>query len=255
MRTIAVISFRAVCLAASMVLLCCLSAQAQDDIHTVTATGPSWDNFTNEDGTGLYHEILDKVFGLYGIKVERLYAPSNRAKELVAAGRADLMTCSELPVPGTVVASHPMYEGFYHAFFNKVRIGPWRGMESLRDKIVTARVSYYRTENFQVPVQLKEVQTGVAGLGMVVLGRADFYVDDLNLIKESLAANTVDYQPEDYDIRPVGSRSYYPLFNTTDRGKRIMELFDRGMETMIRSGELARIFKKWNFTIPVYTLP
>jgi len=35
-----------------------------EEVDCVVSSGPCWDSFTNEDGTGLYHEIFRKGFGL-----------------------------------------------------------------------------------------------------------------------------------------------------------------------------------------------
>jgi hypothetical protein len=50
----------------------------------------------------------------------------------------------------------------------------------------------------------------------------------------------------------VGERRYYPVFNDSPRGRRLLRLYDEGMARMARSGELRRIFKKWGHRYPDY---
>lgn len=227
---------------------------AQEDLTSVLAVGPSWNKFTNEDGTGLYHEILEKVFGLYGIKVEREYMPSVRAYERVEAGMADLMTCKAYAVKKPLIMSrYPMFANHYHAFFNKERIGEWKGRESLNDKLLVWRYSYYVPSEFEdVRIQFKELTSAKQALGMVLLGRADFYVDDINFIKDSISTSRIPFNPAHYDIQTVGTRSYHPVFHDSKRGKEIMDLYDRGMEKLHKSGQLKSIFDKWGFEYPDY---
>ena len=100
-----------------------------------------------------------------------------------------------------------------------------------------------------------EADSGVSALNQVILGRLDFYIDDLNLIRESISQNRLPFDMNDYRIEPVGKRTYHPVFNISVRGKAIMDLYDRGIERLYRSGELRKIFKKWKHPYPAYDIP
>lgn len=222
------------------------------DIHTVVVVGPSWENFTNKDGTGLYHDILNAVFGLYGITMVRQYVPSERAYDLVRSGRADIMTCHDEAEAPLQLARHPMYAGAYHVFFSPEREGPWRGVQTMRDKTVVWRIGYYSQHNFPVSVHPREVKSGSAALGMVLLGRADFYVDDALFIKTSIEENKIPFDPEMFETRIAGYRTYHPVLLQSDRGNAIKDLYDRGIEQLIMEGRLQSIFAKWGFPFPPY---
>lgn len=219
-------------------------------IAEVVSAGKSWDTFTNTDGTGLYHEILDAVFGLHNIPVRHEYAASERAQEMVSLGQADMMLCADRADPPLVMARMPMYENAFHVFFNRDRIGQWRGPESLRDKMVLSQPGYYSRANFPVPVRLKFVTNGAQALGMILLGRADFYVDDMALIGESVRDNTIPFDMDDFDIRQAGVRSYHPLVSISERGAMIMELYDQGIRTLHTRGVLKEIYDKWGHPYP-----
>jgi ABC-type amino acid transport substrate-binding protein len=224
------------------------------NIDKVIVVGPSWEKFTNLDGTGLYHEILNEVFGLYGINVIREYVPSERAYDLVRAGRADMMTCHDVARDPLQLAKYPMFAGPYHVFFNKKRIGEWKGEETLRDRTLVWRIGYYSPANFPVHLEYKEVKTGGSALGMVLLGRVDFYVDDLSFIETSIKENKIPFDMADYDIRVAGYRTYHPVLLQSQRGNQVKALYDQGMERLIRNGRLREIFAKWGFEYPPYTL-
>lgn len=235
-------------------LLCFLPTAAPAEnpsgIAEVVSTSPSWDTFTNEDGTGLYHEILREVFALYGVEVRHLYSKSGRSEELVAENVADMMTCDDKATPPLVLGRYPLYVNSYYVFFKKDRIGPWKGIETLRDKEVLSQHTYYSQENFSVPVHVKDVQSGEQALAMILLDRSDFYVDDMTLIKQSMRLNTTPYDENDFDLREVGKRSYHPLFNQTERGQAIMEMYDEGMLKLHKAGKLKPIYDKWGYQYP-----
>jgi ABC-type amino acid transport substrate-binding protein len=221
-----------------------------EEIRTVHSAGQSWATFTNSDGTGLYHEILNEVFSLYDIRVVHEYATSDRAEELVRLGQADMMLCDDMATPPLVMARYPMYENGYSVFFSKQRVGPWRGPETLRDKEVLSQPGYYSQANFPVPIKLRYIASGAQALGMILLGRSDFYVDDESFIRRSIGENTIAYEPGDFDIRQAGVRSYHPLCNTTERGARIMQLYDDGMRTLHGQGRLKPIYDRWGHPYP-----
>lgn len=223
-----------------------------DGIRKVIAVGPSWKSFTNEDGTGLYHEILNKVFALYHITVQRQYVPSERGLQLIANGEADFQTCYDsIPLP-YVLAKVPMYENAYYVFFNKQRIGAWQGNDSLRGRKIVCRIGYYSENNFKVPVLLHKVKTGTAALAMVLLGRMDFYVDDLKLIQESIAKSEIKFDHDAYATEKIGSRAYFPVFAETKRSAKVMELYEAGMRRLHETNELEAIYRKWGHPYPQF---
>lgn len=222
------------------------------DLGEIVVVGPSWNKFTNHDGTGLYHEILDKIFTDHGVPVRRIYVSSQRGYDLVAAGKADMMTCRDLASSPLFLARHAMYEGDFHCFFNLKRQGAWQGPQSMAGKAVVFRLSYYAPKNFPEGTILKEVKTADAALGMVVLGRADFYIDDLNFINESVKASTIPFNKDDYGIQVAGRRQYFPVLRETPRGRQIEEMYAKGIERLHASGELQAIFEKWGFPYPHY---
>lgn len=226
-----------------------LPERSAEAVSEVVSAGPSWNSFTNKDGTGLYHEVLDAVFALYGVKVRHEYVPSDRADELVRLGWADMMTCddrAELPLR---LARYPLFVNDYFVFFNKDRIGPWKGPDSLRGKEIVAQKGFYHTWDFPVPVRIREMSSGARCLEMVLLGRSDFYVDDLSFIKDSIS-KVSKFDRRKYDFRKAGKRSYHPMFNTTPRSDVVIKMYDDGMRTLHEQGALRPIYEKWEHPYP-----
>lgn len=243
---------RTLVIAALLVVLLPVSARCvepADRVTVVITAGPSWETFTNRDGTGLYHEVLDAVFALYGITVRHEYVPSDRADELVRLGWADMMICDDRADPPLRLARYPLYVNDYHVLFNKERIGPWKGAESLRGKEIAAQKGFYHDWDFPVPVRIREMASGVKCLEMVLLGRSDFYVDDMAFIRDSIRRSP-RFDTSAYDIRKAGRRSYHPMFNTTPRSDRVIKMYDDGMRALHRQGKLRPIYAKWGHTYP-----
>ncbi len=242
---------------ASICILNCPPWAWADPIKQVVSASPSWESFTNQDGTGLYHEILARIFLPLGIQVTHKYINAKRGLHLLKHDQADMYTCKPEvnDFPEFMIPRHPMYEGQFHAVFKKSRFRDWQGMSSLAGRKVLWPRGYYKRSEFNVTITAIETDTGVSALGQLSLDRGDFYIDDLNLIKESFAQSLFPIDRADYRIEPVGKRRYYPVFKRSERGNTVMGLYETGMEKLHRSGELKKIFNKWHHPYPTYTQP
>lgn len=228
--------------------LCGSSPSVAEINKTIITAGPSWERFTNEDGGGLYHDIIREIFA--GYKVEHLYVPAVQANSMVAIGRADIKLCETKEIKSLVLASIPMYENDFYALFIRKRIEPIRGDLSLKGKKVVWIKGYYSNLDFTVPVNFIEVRSGESALKMVVHGRADFYIDDLALIRKSFDDADESFDPEKFGLEKVGTRQYFPVFADTPRGKAVLKHYELKMQELYKKGDLQRIYHHWNFPVP-----
>jgi len=222
------------------------------ELREVVSVGPAWDSFTNRDGSGLYHEVLREVFSLFGVSVRHEYMPTDRGDEMVRTGQADMMTCDDRAQAPLVAGRYPMFTNDFHVFFSKSRITAWDGPESLRDKEVVSQLAYYHEWDFPVPVRIRQMPSGVKCLDMVLLGRSDFYADDISFIETSIKNTGLSFDREAYDIRRAGTRSYFPLFNKSPRGKKVRQMYEAGMVILHKAGKLKPIYDKWGHRYPEF---
>lgn len=211
--------------------------------------GPSWSGFTERNGEGLYHEIINEIYASR-YQIRHLYVSSIQGNNLVAAGRADIKLCDtvvELPLR---LSSTPMYENDYFALFRRDHNDKWNGQESLRNARLVWREGYYSQADFSIPVTAQTVSSGAAAMMLIKLGRADYYIDDLKLIKQSFRDASEGFDLKLYALKKVGSRKYYPVFSSSDKGNRMRLEYERGMEQLIKSGKLRSIYRRWDFPYP-----
>ncbi len=235
-------------------LLVPLSAVAEESPEVLITAGPAWNGFTNKDGHGLYHDLIRLIFGAR-FSVNHLYVSTVQANNLVAAGRADIKLCETKEVPPLHLAAYPLYENAYFAFFLKAKNPFWEGLDSLLGKRVVWREDYYSQADFPVAVNVREVRSGESALMMVILGRADYYIDDRQLINESLQLAKLDFDAQRYGLEVVGQRSYYPVFADSERGRKLRKEFELGLEKLYRSGQLEPVYRQWGFPVPHFSFP
>nr|WP_239057837.1 transporter substrate-binding domain-containing protein [Pseudodesulfovibrio sp. JC047] len=222
-----------------------------ETVTEVYTTGPAWETFTHEDGTGLYHEVLDAVFALYGITVKHEYVPTNRGDELVLSGQADMMICDDRATSSNLhLSRYPLYVNDYHVFYNKETVGQWQGVDTLRNREVVCQLGYYHEWDFSVPVHIRDMSSGIKCLQMILMGRSDFYVDDRLFIEHSIEVSGLPFNRDEYDCQVVGTRSYHPVLGNTQRADQVMRLFDEGIMALHKAGKLAAIYEKWGHQYP-----
>ena len=178
-----------------MALLLPASIRAEE----VLTASPYWQGFTSPDGQGLYHDLMRAIYEPGGNTVRHLEVPAKRGLIMVREGTVDIYTCRSEPEEGMQLADEPMYEGEFHAFFRKDAVPDWDGVTTMANRRAVWRLGYYSPRDFPFPVQFDETTTGLEALERVVLGGADFYVDDLNLILESMRARMLPAAVRLYD--------------------------------------------------------
>jgi polar amino acid transport system substrate-binding protein len=233
-------------LLAALILLFPVAARADE----VLTASPYWQGFTSADGQGLYHDLMRAIYEPAGKTVRHLEVPAKRGLVMVREGTVDIYTCLPQAVTGLQLAAEPMYEGEYHAIFRKNAFPHWDGPTSMANKRVAWRLGYYSTRDFSVPVQISETYTGVEALERVVRGVADFYVDDLNLITESIRTFKTPLDDNEFRIESVGFRQYFPAFSDSPRGRELRETFEQGMRSQFDQNKLAPIYEKWGLPMP-----
>lgn len=104
----------------ALVLFLAAPGMAVEKVDSVRFITEEWPGYTEKDGTGLYWEVLKTVYEPVAIKIEYTLVPWNRAKKTVLV-EADALVASSIfdPIPGTLLAEHPIDGGYSHVLFRK----------------------------------------------------------------------------------------------------------------------------------------
>ena len=228
----------------AMLVLLGNSSSWSDEIRTAS---PSWAKFTDQNGQGLYFDVLRAIFAPDTIR--HSFVPAKRGLVMLQNGEADIYTCLSHEKPGLSLSSLPLYEGEFHAFFKNRGI-VWSGPETIKNQRLVWRLGYYSPGEFPVPVHFRETRTAVDALKRVLHGGADFYIDDRNLIEEAIATNDEGLAIKDYRIESIGFRGYYPAFASTARGAALRDRYENGMRALAKSGKLLPFYQAWDLPMP-----
>ena len=222
---------------------------AADDISAIRIVTPSWNTLTNEDGTGLYFDLMRKVFEPAGIKMKYEIVPWKRAKDMIQAGVADALLAAYLTKddPNFIYPEHPMDVDYTVAVFKKGEM-TWDGRKSLEGKTAVWKRGYNYQNYLDVKMDWSEIDSTDQGFNMVEKDRVDAYLD----IKPTIDGYMKEHPDEtsQLQVETAFTINTYPRFGNNSRSRKLIDIYDKRMAELKDSGELAEVFKKWGMDLP-----
>ncbi len=213
------------------------------EIKDVFAVSEEWEDCTNADGTGLYWDILREVYKLDGIELKHQNAPYARCAKMVQGKEADILVgCYYKEKEGML---YPAKEAFMDA--DKVVVlfkdgGSYTDQKSLEGKKVGWVRGYDYDKYLEVKVEKQEFGSREQGVKMVQAGRIDFLLDaavDIEGLDEKLLAGV--------KVHDCMKLYLYYAFQDTERGKKLIGIYEKNLAKLKESGQLKELFEKYEF--------
>lgn len=231
------------------VLLClgiCTSVQADDPVSQIRLASEQWNNYTEADGRGMAWDILREVFEPAGVAVQISSVPYKRSVRMVQRGEVDAWVGACREEPRKVHYPRWNYDTD-HIYALGLATDPVPSLATLgRYRLVWVRG--YKYQNYLPNIHhFNEVQRRADVLSMLLLDRADYYID---------ALTEVDYVLSQVADPALFKRTHLvelPLFlgfADTPRGHTLSALFDRRMDELVKKGRLRPIFQRWHQPYP-----
>lgn len=208
---------------------------------------PVWKGWTNEDGTGLYLELLKLVYEPVGVDVRYEFVPWARAVSYIDSKKNDAMLGSY----NTVDAYFPNYpiDTEYTAIVYKKGLPiEWLGEETLRNKSIVWVRGYNYHKYLNVKVRYIEVNKSEQGWLMLKADRVEFFMNSLTAINKYLKQNDIDR--DNFNIETVLTKNLYLRFAKTEKSKQLIQIFDQRMNELTKLGILKELYAKWDSPYP-----
>jgi len=219
-------------------------------IETINIATPAWEGQTNEDGTGLFFDIIRAVYEPGGIKMKFQIMPWKRAVQEMLAGRADAVLdmyrediAEEMTAP-----NYPLLTEFTVAVFKKERITDWKGAESLSglDLIWIRGYNYHNGRHLRgIKFNWSEIDDYDTAWRMLAKNRADAYLDAYTDATAYIKENNVDMNL--YRMETIGRDKGYMVCKKSRKAEDLIRIYDTRIIELLASGELKKIFDKWNY--------
>ena len=232
-----------------LVLFCCLwllpgVASAAPAVGEIRVVSETWTRYTQEDGRGVAWDLLRAVYEPAGVRLRIANEPYTRAVGLVLRGEADA------------------WVGAYRGEIDEALYPRWPydvdpiAVLSLKDNpppplegLSRIRLSWMRgnafARYFPTLTPHSELQRRTSALPMLLNHRVDYFIDSRPELEEMLAG--AGALAAEYRITDVTRLPLYLGFSDSPRGRELLALFDRRMRQLHASGELERIFARWNW--------
>jgi ABC-type amino acid transport substrate-binding protein len=230
-----------------LILWGAVSAFGEETIRIAT---PSWEGQTNEDGTGLFFEIVCSVYEPAGIKMAYEIVPWKRAQMMVNSNKADAMVCvwqEHAEEQGQITPRYPIFVEYTAAVFKKKNFKEWKGAGSLNGRqAVWLRGYDYQTTSELKGVKFKwdEVDSYKQAWMLIEKERVDVYIDALIDLDQYIRQNQINMTP--YGLEILWATNAYMAFGKSERSEKLIQIYDKRIIELFKSGELKRIYEKWN---------
>ena len=216
-----------------------------------------WPGFSEPDGSGLYLDVMNKVFQPEGIQVSHKILPILRSIASINKGEnVDVMLADwdkshmtqddNYQLDKIIVPSSPIFAEFVEAAFHPESTLAWSDIQADNSKKVAWIRGYGYQESFGLSehpiVELNDVDQG---LKMLIRGHIDCYLNDraeFDFFVKAAGLKKIEWRRE-----LVAMHKMYPIFHNNDRGRRFMAIFDRRMDELIQSGELFSLYQQYGF--------
>lgn len=221
------------------------------DIQNISWITEAWPEFTQEDGTGIYHDVINAIFSAYDLEIEVTYSPWKRAVDQVQAGNYD-MTGGILKSDNFYQSKYPIYEYNDLVIFKKGAF-EWEGIDTLKDKTGVWVRGYIDEEADRPILQIargQELPSFEEVFLFFLKGRADYLLTEKEAFK-NYSAQIEDFDQSQYEMIYFASGQLFFSFPKNERGLRIKDLYDRGVERLGQN-TLNEIYEQWGLSAPIY---
>lgn len=211
---------------------------------------PQWEGQTNSDGTGLFFEIIRRVYDPLNIKLVYRFASWKRCQAMVRSEQSDAMLCvwsTDAQRENQLIPRYPLYVEHTAVIYKRVSIPSWQGIHTLNLK----RAVWLRGHDYHTYAPLRnirfsnwhEVDTHKKAWHQLNLDRFDVYLDALIDLNDYIKNNSIDMNL--YQKEVLWSQESYVAFSNTPRSRKLIQTFDQQIQQLFRSGQLEKIYQKW----------
>lgn len=227
------------------------SFASETKTKTIEISTPQWNGFTNKDGTGLYFDLVKKVYSLSNIKVNYTFVPWPRAVKYVNENYKDAMLGAYNTDEESIYPQYPIDVEYTLVIFKKDSLKDWKGVESLVGKTVYWVRGYNYHEYIKPKLDWRELQDTAQGLKLLEKDRIKFFIDSNNTLKPKLKELNID--TSEYVIKTVLTKNLYVRYSRTKKSQELIKIFDKNMATLLKSRELEKIYNKWKHKMPDFS--
>ncbi len=217
-----------------------LSAESQK-LNLLTAP---WEKYTEKDGTGLYFELIDKTLGMENFNFKLM--PWKRAQNEFKKNNGDILLGESTTNKNCRFPQWAIDADFFSFFYLKSRVSEIPIAQDLKSKYKMIWVRGYGLHESAPEIsKFEEVDDMKQGIDMILKKRADILIDYDEDLKDYIKSRKLD--PNEHVVVPssISGDYIYVCFKKNPKGESLAEKFDQKMNQLYKSGELKKIYLKY----------
>ncbi|WP_221793156.1 substrate-binding periplasmic protein [Oceanobacter mangrovi] len=216
-------------------------------IKSVKLVAPDWPGLTNADGTGLYWDIVHRVYEPLGITVHTSEAAWNRAMKMVTeyylySGIVGEVLDTREPL---VFPQMPLEMVYLYALARQgfdtplqqagVRVGWQKGYDLFAAD--------------SVPFEIHEFRNPEQAIEMLDKGEIDYVIDSREALLDYLKQNQREVSNYRLTRLPDGKGVYVGFYDVPS-AKPLIEIYNERIHELKASGELQAIYQQYQAEMP-----
>lgn len=213
--------------------------------ETVLIASEEWANQTNRDGSGIYWDLIKKVFANAGYQVKIRIRSYQGSVELLKRQKVDAVVGLYAGEQENVFYPVNHFDcEVIQALYLKSKFSGEIKQKSLQNKKVCWIKGYNIGEYLNVNVRSREISSREDALSLVFNRKVDFFLDakiDLTFLLKSLKM-TERLKLKRTDL---SRENLYICFVFNNKGKKLAEIFDKQFSRIKESGELKTLYQKY----------
>ncbi len=217
----------------------------------ITVISESWNGATNHDGSGLYWDIVERVYEPLGYTIVKKNASYSKSVEAVRMDQADLWLGSYKDEK--TFALYPKYyfdQAVILAVFHSELFEKWKGQKSLEGLKVAWIRGYDYNKYLSSNVVSEEVNSLVNGLKLLKSERIDVFIDNKRDLLEPMQRYRLDN--DSYTKKIILQLKLYPAFSNSKKGKELKKIWDERMKELIETTEFKELYFRSEYTLFPY---
>ncbi|USH04505.1 transporter substrate-binding domain-containing protein [Grimontia kaedaensis] len=221
------------------------TANPQGDKEIILVS-EAWEDATEKDGSGLYFEIMRRVFEPLGYSIKTITTTYSRSIYLVQTKRMDAFLGSYIDEQEKVLYPYWHFDAEQVSAVYKASVIPtWKGEETLEDRTVGWVKGYDYNHYIDTKFTIHEVKSRRQGLSMVYSDRLDFLIDAREELVEEFELGYLNR--DEFEMANIMDLKLYPGFADTEKGQELRRIYDERFEELLNKGEIKRLFDEYEW--------
>jgi len=221
-------------------------AMAIDIIQKIDVVSEELEELSNADGSGLYFDLIRKIYEPLGIKVNIIIFPYIRSVNMVKLKKADFWLGSYIDEEGFAIYPYTPYDyDQVTAMYNPKLFPEFTDINSLKSKNVCWIRGYNYDRHIHIEMTKHERNDRRTAFLSLQAGRFDVFLDDFDDMQSEIESEDPDMSS--FQVKNIAKIFLFPAFRDDKRGEILKNIWDKRMNEIQENGEFSKLYSSYEY--------